>query len=134
MKAVTETNVEVTRRGLEAYNAGDVEAIVATVDAEVELIPMRSLLDGRPYYGHDGIRKFLADMAEEWDEIRIEADEIRDLGDDRVLVLGRFHGKGKASGMEVEAPAAWLSVMRDGKTVLMRAYSSQDEALRALSE
>jgi ketosteroid isomerase-like protein len=128
-----EGNVELVMRGMAAYNDGDIDAILETLDPDVELIPMRSLLDGRSYRGHDGARQFLTDMAEEWEDIHIEPEEIRDLGD-RVLVLGKFQARGRASGVEVDAPAAWLSELRDGKTIVLRAYPNRKDALREIGE
>jgi hypothetical protein len=36
-----------------------------------------------------------------WDGWRVAAEETREADDERVLVLGRFSGRGKASGVEL---------------------------------
>ena len=36
-----------------------------------------------------------------WEEWRVEGEEYRELDDERVLVLGRFSARGKASGLEL---------------------------------
>jgi hypothetical protein len=36
-----------------------------------------------------------------WDDVRLVVDEYRDLDDERVFVLYRFFGRGKASGLEL---------------------------------
>ena len=41
-------------------------------------------------------RGFAADTSENWEELQTVAEEFRDLGD-RVLVLGRITGRGKAA-------------------------------------
>ena len=39
-----------------------------------------------------------------WSDYRIEAEELEDLGEDSVLVVGRQRGTGKLSGAEVDYP------------------------------
>ena len=126
---MSERDVEVVRSGLEAFNRRDLEAVIEMTDPDAEFIPLRSLLEGTPYRGHDGVRKFFEDLAEEWDDLRIEGDEWRDLGD-RVLVIGHFRARGRGSGVELHSPAAWLVSVRDGKFAYLRAYSNLDEAER----
>ena len=125
---MSSADVETIRRGIEAYNGGDAEGIVQMADPEVTLVPLRSLLEGGQYTGHDGVRRFLADMDEDWEGREIELDEIRDLGD-RVLVLGNFHAVGRASGSDIRQPVAWLCEMRDGKLRRMQAYSDREAAI-----
>ena len=129
---MTSANVDIIRRGLDAYNRGDVEAVLETADPDIEFIPLRSLVVGGSYRGHEGIRRFFEDLDEEW-ETRVIGDADFREREDSVLLLGEFEAKGKASGMQVHSPVAWLFDLRAGKVVRMRAYSSQEEALRAIS-
>ena len=122
-------DVEIARRGIDAYNRGDLDALVELADPEVTMVPVRALLEGGEYRGHEGVRKFLSDMEEDWESRRIEVDEIREVGDG-LLVLGTFAATGR-SGNEVRYPLAWHSVYRDGKLLSLRAYSDRDAALRS---
>src|SRR4051794_25994090 len=97
---------------------------------DVVLVPVRALLEGGDYKGHDGVRRFMSDMDEDWAEREIEVDEIRDL-DDSILVLGHFRAKGR-SGVELRQPLAWRSRLRDGMLVRMQAYSDVSVALNEL--
>jgi ketosteroid isomerase-like protein len=124
---VSAEDVEAAKRGIEAYNRGEIERLVEMADPEVKMVPLRSLLEGGAYEGHDGVRRFMADMDEDWESREIEVDEVRDLGDS-VLVLGNFHGLGH-SGNEVRYPVAWHSEYRLGKLVKMTAYADQGSAL-----
>jgi ketosteroid isomerase-like protein len=123
-------DLEAVRRGIDAYNRGDVEGMLETTDEDVVMVPMRSLLEGGEYRGHEGVRRFMADMEEDWSEREIEVEEIREL-DDSYLVLGSFHATGR-SGTEVRFPLAWHSVMRDGKLWRMTAFSDREAAFREL--
>ena len=123
-------DLEAIRRGIDAYNRGDVEGMLETTSEDVVLVPMRALLEGGEYRGHDGLRRFMADMDEDWVEREVEVEEIREL-EDSWLVLGIYRAVGQ-SGTEVRYPVAWHSHMRDGKLFRMTAYSDQEAALREL--
>ena len=49
----------------------------------------------------------------------------------RVVVLTRYHGRGKGSGAEVDVTGAHLWVMRDGRAESMMVFSDRDKALAA---
>jgi ketosteroid isomerase-like protein len=124
------SQAEIARQGVEAYNRGDVEALIELSDPEITMVPVRALLEGGEYRGHEGVRRFLADMEEDWERREILVDEVRDL-DDGVLVLGTFTAVGR-SGNEVSQPIAWHSRFREGKLLRMVAYTDQETALRRL--
>jgi ketosteroid isomerase-like protein len=122
-------DLENIRKGLEAFNRRDAAAVMETCHPDVELVPVRAVFEGISYHGEEGLRQFFEDMDEEWTDMRADLDELREAGD-QVVVLGRFRAKGKASGVEVDWPTAWVCDMRDGKTVRLQAYTDQAEALR----
>jgi ketosteroid isomerase-like protein len=124
------SQAEIARQGVEAYNRGDVEALIELSDPEITMVPVRALLEGGEYRGHEGVRRFLADMEEDWERREILVDEVREL-DDGVLVLGTFTAVGR-SGNEVSQPIAWHSRFREGKLLRMVAYTDQETALRRL--
>jgi len=91
--------VDVAKRAVDAYNRRDVDgflAELATPDYELHAGTARAL-GGDEYRGREGVERFDRDRSENWEELQIVAEEFRDLGD-RVLVLGRLKGRGKASG------------------------------------
>ena len=70
-----------------------------------------------------------------WEELRVEADEYRELEGERVLVLGHLSGRGKTSGLElgqVQSNAAILFHVRDGKVTRFVSYYDRDRALADL--
>jgi uncharacterized protein len=129
---MSERDVEVVRQALAAFNEGDIEAVLGCMDPDIEFVPLRALLEGSAYRGHDGFRRFVADMVDDWEDYHPISEEFRDVGDGRVLVLGRFHARGRASGVEVESPAAWVSQVRGGKIVRVRIYADEQSALASL--
>lgn len=122
-------NVDTARRAVAAWNGGDVEGLAALFEARAELVPFRSQLEGVAYVGPPGVRRFARDTAEEWEVLRIGDPEFRDLADERVLVLGRMEGRGRASGTDLSVPAAWIMRFRDARIVGLRSYSKPEDAL-----
>lgn len=79
----------------------------------------------------EGWRDFLS----AWQEWRAEAEEYRDLDDDRVLVLFHFSARGKASGLEVGeiwTKGAALYHVRDGQVTRLVLYWDRERALAEL--
>src|SRR4051812_49716124 len=61
---------------------------------------------GEPYRGHDGIARYLADVARVWEELTVEALEFHTSGDDTVVAIGRVYAWGV--GRVIDAPVGWL--------------------------
>ena len=87
-------------------------------------------LEGRVYRGHEGVRRWLEDLARDWEYFEPCYEEYRDLGD-RVLILGHWRARGRASGVESEQPGTWLYEMKGGKVVRMHTFTDRDEGLKA---
>jgi ketosteroid isomerase-like protein len=123
-----ESNVEIVRAGLDAWNRRDVAAVIEILDPDAELVPMRAVLEGTVYRGPKGFQTFLQDMGEDWEHFHLEPDDFRAIDETRVLVLGRVLGRGRASGMDVEAPAAWVCELHDGKVTRVQFYANPEAA------
>lgn len=79
----------------------------------------------------EGWRSFLRT----WEEFRTKADEYREVDRERVLVLARFSGRGKTSGLELSrmrTNGAALFQVRDGKVTKLVIYWDSERALTDL--
>jgi len=65
-----------------------------------------------------------------WEHWRVEPEGYIAAGES-VVVLTRYLGRGKGSGVEVDAPGAHLWRMRNGKAVRLEIFSSRERALDA---
>jgi uncharacterized protein len=128
---MSQADVDTIRAGLAALNRRDVDGMLATLRPDAELVPLRAVLEGTVYRGHEGLRRWLADMAEDWDDLRIDTDDVRALDGGRVLVLARFHARGKSSGVSLDQAAAWICELVDGKVARIRFFADADAALGA---
>lgn len=65
---MSEENVEVVRQGYAAWNKGNMDAMLALLDPDVEFMTSGTFLGLDPvYYGHDGFRKFWSDFPGIWE-------------------------------------------------------------------
>jgi ketosteroid isomerase-like protein len=128
---MSEENVEAIRRAADAYNRGDVDAVLREIDPKVEWHPLLQVLLGGEttvYRGHERVRELYRDIDEAFTEAQAELSEIRDLGE-RVVAIGHLRGRGRESGAETETAIAWVVDFKDGKAVRIREYLDPAEAL-----
>jgi ketosteroid isomerase-like protein len=123
-------NVELAHRVIDTWNRGDYEAWIELFDEDCEFRPLRAQLERQAYRGHDGLRQFEQDLTEDWERVRFALNEVREVGD-QVVLLARFHGRGRASGAEVDIPIGVVARVREGKVAEARMFSDPDEALKA---
>ena len=114
-----------------AFNDHDAEGMASDLSDDAELYPLRAQLEGKSYRGPAGVREMFADFDEDWEELRIEIDEIRD-ADDQVAARCRLRSRGRTSRIDLEVPIGFVWRFRDGKAVYARSYSEPDDALRAV--
>jgi ketosteroid isomerase-like protein len=123
-------HVAVARRMYEARNRGDVDAVIAECDPEVEWHPHLASLAGEPIRGHDGVREYLSSLQEDWEVFRHEPEEFIDCGETVVAYLNTI-AQGKWSGIDVEVPVGHVISFRNGKVLRYVSYHERSEALEA---
>jgi ketosteroid isomerase-like protein len=121
------TDVELARRGLDAFNDGDLEAGLAGMHPDAEWVVAREHPAARTHRGHAEILAYLADWRQTMDDLRLEVDELEQVGD-RVLAVGRIRGRGRDSGVELDVALAFVSTYRDGLMVRTEEYLDPAEA------
>ena len=128
---MSEQNVEAHRRLAEALNRRDIEGIIACLDPDVEYHPLLSAIGTAVYHGHDGMRSWFGQLDDAWEELRLEAENYFDLGEQTVLFYV-LQGRGRQSGAEVAISGAHVCTWRDGLGVFAKQYAHREDALRDL--
>jgi ketosteroid isomerase-like protein len=127
-------NVESVQRAVEAWNADDLDAFLAELDAEVEWLPaIQPGLEGEAttYRGHDGAREiWRQDRGEAWERLTNRPHEFRDLGDS-VLALGHMDLTARATAIEFSKEVGEVFDFRAGKIVRIRDFLTHAEAIEA---
>jgi hypothetical protein len=73
----------------------------------------------------------VTDVLDHWTDYRIEAQELEDLGEDSVLMIGRQCGTGKLSSAEVDFPIFVVWRFRESEIVGVYFDGTRDAALKA---
>jgi ketosteroid isomerase-like protein len=127
-------NVETVQRAVEAWNADDLDAFLAQLDARVEWHPaIQPGLEGKAtiYWGHDGARKiWRQDRGEAWERLTNRPQELRDLGES-VLALGHMDLTARATGIGFSQELGEVFDLRAGKIVRIRDFLTHAEAIEA---
>lgn len=127
---MSQENVEIVRRLYAAFHAGDAEAALRVFDANVLVDASNARPDVPVGKGPEYVSAVVTSWVAAFEEWREEIEEIRDLGN-RILVLSVQRGRGKGSGVEVEAHYAIIYDLHGGKITSLRMYRNPREALEA---
>ena len=122
--------MELFRRNVDAFNRGDIEAWLETYHPEASFAPISAEIAG-VYRGHAGIRRWLADNRETFETFRVNFPDIRDLGDDRLLVIGTIHLRAQRGGVETDITTAAIATWRDGLLIGWKDYGDPQKAIEA---
>ena len=127
---MSQENVELHYRAIDAFNRRDLEAFLALMDDEVEAASRIVAMEGG-LHGHDGIRQWWANWFSAFPDYNIEVVEMQDFGDVTLATLRALsHGAGSAVPLEDKT---WQAVRwRDGKTIWWRNLYTRREALEAV--
>jgi ketosteroid isomerase-like protein len=128
---MSQENIESIERAYAAMSRLDAEALVVLCDPDVEFRSRIASAEDVTYQGHDGVRDYIASLAEAFEWVRTEALEVVDEGD-RAVVCNRFRARGRVSGVEVEERFFQALRYRDGKVRWWGFYPSRPDALEAV--
>ena len=125
---MSQENVEIVRSILARWERGDYSS-VDWADPEIEYVAP----------DHPDVARGLGALGRRWREFLLAWDHLAtvperfvDARDDRVLVLVRFEGRGRVSGVPAaDFFGAQLFTMRDAKVVRLAVYLDRKEALEA---
>ena len=82
----------------------------------------------------EGVDAFIAswrDLLSAWQRFTIDPEEIRDLGDGRILTLGLMRGQTATDGVSIEIPTGAIFTFRNGQLWRYQAFSERTLALEA---
>jgi ketosteroid isomerase-like protein len=124
----------VVRRLFEAFAARDVVALLDIVDPEIEFFGPTATVanEGRCYRGHEGMRRYLRDADALWEELDLDPQKLRVVGN-HVVALGRVRARAR-DGFELDTTAAWVWRVEQGRITWGCAYGDPDQMPRSLQE
>ena len=130
---MSQENVEVVRRMLQAFADGGPAAMAEYWDPDIDWRAAEGALDDvGEMHGPVAVRRYIQDWIDTFDDFSVAVEDLRDVGDDRVLAIQRLNGRAKLSGTETDLRYAVVNTVRDGKVVRGREYLRLDQALEAV--
>jgi ketosteroid isomerase-like protein len=130
---MSQENVEVVRTMLGAFAEGGLDAMPELWDPDIEWRAAEGAIDDvGEMHGPDAVRRYIQDWIDTFDDFSVGLEDLRDVGDDRVLGIQRLTGRAKLSGTETDLRYAVVYTLRDGKVVRGREYLSVEDALEAV--
>ena len=113
-----------------AQQKRDVRSILMLMSEDVEIVQSSELPWGGHYAGHDGVKKFLALLAQHV-ETQVHVEQMIDAGD-KIAVVGRTVGKARATQLEFDVPIVHVWTFRQGQITRFEPYLDNATMLAAL--
>jgi ketosteroid isomerase-like protein len=131
---VSDPDVEIVRSAYAAFNRGDLEAGARLFDASIEWRTPPNLPEAGTWRGEAEVRRGLRELAEPWDELQADVQDLIPAGEGRVLALVRFSARGRGTGLDVRGAgvdsAVWT--LRDGRVVSVEMHSGTAAGFEAV--
>jgi ketosteroid isomerase-like protein len=127
---MSEENVEITLRGIDAVNRGDLNDWLTGYAPEAEWHTTGRFADQGVYRGRAGLERLWAELHEDFEELSVSVSDVRAIGD-RVFVAGTVRGIGKRSKAPFEEPNWFVTTFRDGLVARVETYVDPAQALEA---
>jgi len=129
---MSQDNLSTIREGYDLFARGEFSRLPFAPQIEWIEPDVEGMWGGGTHRGLESVIKEVFEPAfEKFDNFRVQCDQFLDAGD-QVIVTGRFLGRGKDTGNELNAPFAHFWTLRNGKVTVFRAYTDTANWLRAL--
>jgi ketosteroid isomerase-like protein len=127
---MSQENVEIVRRGIEAWNRRDLTTISAQwrSDGEIDWSRARGPLKG-VYRGHAERETFWNGFWSTFEDVKLEPHGFTEAGSE-VVVSNTAHARGR-EGVEVIARSTFVYTVENGQITRIRMFQERAEALEA---
>ncbi len=131
--SVMNNPIEIVRSFYDALGRGDVPGVLSRLHDKLEWTEA----EGFPYYSgtwhspQEVLEKLLVPLSRDWDGFSAKAHDFIAEGD-RVVSLGTYAGKSKATGKSMTSPFAHVWKVRDGKLAKFNMYTDTAKVLEAM--
>ncbi len=125
-------NKEIIENAYKFFASGDVPALLASFDENIEWTEAEGFPYGGTYTGADAIlENVFMKLGTEWEKFSAVPEEFLDAGE-KIVALGNYSGKYNATGKSMSVPFAHVWTLRDGKIVKFVQYTDTLKVSEAL--
>jgi len=127
-------SIDLVRRSYDAFERGDLDAVLADLDPDIEWHQAQGLPHGGLYRGVDEVRRNIFEPldAEWWSEFSATPEQFLDAGSE-IAVLGRYRGIAQGTGKVLDVPFVHVWSVENGKAVRFRQFLDTAGWVEALS-
>jgi uncharacterized protein len=112
-----------------AFNRGDMDAAVVSLNENVEWIEPEEFPGGGAYRGRESAKQYLVQSRAAWAEVSSEPEQFIPAGN-RIVVLVHARVRAKGSNEWQDVRLADVYTFQGGKAIQMRAFANRNEAMR----
>jgi len=131
---MSQDNLDVIRRGYDAFGRGDINTLLESFDEQVSWVtpgPPELATSGRRT-GRQEVAEFFVSVNELFDIQRFEPKDFLAQGD-RVVVVGSETARARSTGNVIELDWVHVFTMRNGKVVAFQEFFDTAAVVAALS-
>ena len=128
---VMQAGVELVREVVEALNRGDLDGMLARMDPDFVWKPLEASPVARMCQGREQVRRYVEEWRSTFEDVWVDLQDLTQVGD-RVIAVVRGHGRGRASGLELDSLYCQVWTLRGGTAVAMEEHATREEGLAAL--
>ena len=128
---MSQANLEIVGRAMDAYNARDLTAYLAEISDSVRFQSRFSAIDSVIYNGHADMRRYFANLDEVWSRYEMQLERMVPEGN-QVAALCHLYAVGRDSDIELEEYPGVVFTIEAGTIVAMTSYSTHAETLAAI--
>jgi ketosteroid isomerase-like protein len=129
---MSQENVDIVRRSLDAFNRRDRTAWLALCDPEYQAVPIADWPETDPTSGPEAAWDVYVEADEQWEASPYEVVKLIDAENGQVVAHLIREMRGKASGVGVTYDYWLVSTVRNGKVRRTDFYEDEPQALAAV--
>lgn len=122
--------MDLVRESYEAFERRDLDALLDHFPPDIEVHDPPDIADAAVHRGREAVKRDWAHVFEAFDDFRVDVEEEHEAGEDLVVFV-RYSGRGKASGIDVDAELAHIWTFRGGTPIRLRQFLDRAAALEA---
>lgn len=108
-----------------AFAEGNIPVVLESMDENIvwNEAEGNAYADGNPYKGPDAVLiGIFSRLGADWENFKLEDIQLHEMANNKVLATLRYHGKNIKTGSLIDAQAAHLWTIKDGKVIGFQQY------------
>ena len=102
--------------------------MLARMHPDFEWRPLEASPVARVYRGSEQVRGYVEDWLSTMEDLRLDLEDATEVAD-RVVAVVRGHGRGRASGLQLDARFCQVWTVRSGTAIGMEEYATREQGL-----